>query len=208
MKQYNISTNLIRVIRNLYDKATSAVLFNSSMGDWLRTTVGVRQGCLLSPTLFNIFLERIMTGALKDHEGTVSTGGRTITNLHFADDINGLAGEVEELAKLVEHLDKASTAYNMEISAEKTKLITNNTSCVNTEIKVNGQKLETVTSFKCLGSVITDEGSKPEILSRIAQTTAAFTRLKPVWDDRSISCLLYTSPSPRDVWLSRMPSSA
>ena len=49
----------------------------------------------------------------------------------------------------------------MEISAEKTKLMTNNTSGINTEIKVNGQKLETVTSFKYLGSVITDEGSKP-----------------------------------------------
>ena len=60
----------------------------------------------------------------------------------------------------------------MEISAEKTKLMTSNTSGINTEIKVNGPKLE---------------GSKPEILSGIAQTTAALTRLKPVWDDRSIS---------------------
>ena len=75
----------------------------------------------------------------------------------------------------------------MEISAKKTKLMTNNTSGINTEIQVNGQKLETVTSFKYLGSVITDEGSKPEILSRIAQTTAALTRLKPVWIDKSIS---------------------
>ena len=57
--------------------------------------------------------------------------------------------------------------------------MTNNTSGINTEIKVNGQNLETVTSFKYLGSVITDEGSKREILSRIAQT-AALTRLKPV----------------------------
>ena len=65
--------------------------------------------------------------------------------------------------------------------------MTNNTSGINTEIKVNGQKLETVTSFKYLGSVITDEGYKPEILSRIAQTTAALTRLKPVWVDKSIS---------------------
>ena len=94
-------------------------------------------------------------------------------NLRFADDIDGSAGEEEELAKLVECPDKASTAYCMEISAEKTKLITNNTSGINTEIKVNGQKLETVTSVKYLGSVITNEGSKPEILSRIAQTTAA-----------------------------------
>ena len=77
------------------------------------------------------------------------------------DDIDGLAGEEEELANLVEHLDKASTAYSMEISAEKTKLMTNNTSVINTEIKVNVQKLKTVTSFKYLGSVITDESSDP-----------------------------------------------
>ena len=75
----------------------------------------------------------------------------------------------------------------MEISAEKTKLMANDTSGINTEIKENVQKLETVTSFKYLGSVITGEGSKLEILSRIAQTTAALTRLKPVWNDRSIS---------------------
>ena len=70
-----------------------------------------------------------------------------------------------------------------------------------TQRKINGQKLETVTSFKYLGSVITDEGSKPEILSRIAQTAATLTRLKPVWNDRSISlsskiqvmCFLVTS---------------
>ena len=115
-----------------------------------------------------------MTDALEDHEGTVSIGGRSITNLCFVDDFDGLAGEEEELAKLVEHLDKASTAYSMEISAEKTKLMTNTS-------------VETVTSFKYLGSVITDEGSKPEILSRIAQTTEALTRLKTVCNDRGIS---------------------
>ena len=126
-----------------------------------------------------------MTDALEDHEGTVSIGGRTITNLRFADDIDDLAGEEKELANLVERLDKASIAYGMEISAKKTKLMTNNTSGINTEIQVNGQKLETVTSFKYLGSVITEEGStgnssidKAEILSRTAQTTAALTRLK------------------------------
>ena len=128
-----------------------------------------------------------MTDALEGHEGTVSIGGRTITNLRFADDIDGLAGEEEELANFVEHLDKASITYGLEISAMKTKLMTSNTSGINTQIKVNGQKLETVTSFKYLGSVTTDEGSNPEILSRIAQTKAALTRLKPVWIDKSIS---------------------
>ena len=108
----------------------------------------------LTHPLQHIF-EKIMTDALEDHEGTVSIGGRTITNLRFNDDIGGLAGEEEEVANLVERLDKASAVYGMEISAEKTKLMT-------TEIKVNGQRLETVTSFTYLGSVITDEGSKPK----------------------------------------------
>ena len=147
-KNYNICANLIRVIKHFYDTANSAVFFDDNMGDWFRTTVEVRQRCLLSPTLFNIILERIMTDALEHHEATVSTGGRTITNLRFADDIDGSAREEEELASLVERLDKASTAYGLDISAEKTKLMTNNTSGINTEIKVNGQKLEIVTSFK------------------------------------------------------------
>ena len=88
------------------------------MKNYFRTTVGVQQGHLLSPTLFNIFLEEIMTNALKDLEATVSTGATTITYLRFADDIDGLAGEEKELATLVERLNKASTAYGMEISVE------------------------------------------------------------------------------------------
>ena len=117
--------------------------------------------------------ERIMTDALEDHESTVSIAGITTANFRFADDIDGLAEEEEDLANLDECFDKAST-----------KLMTNNTSGINTDIKVNGQRLETVTSFKYPGSVITDEGFKPEILSRIAQTTAALTRLKPIWNDK------------------------
>ena len=65
-----------------------------------------------------------MTNSLDDHEGTVSIGGRTINKLRFPDDVDGLAGEEEELENLVEHLDKATTAYGMEISTEKTKLMT------------------------------------------------------------------------------------
>ena len=95
-----------------------------------------------------------MTDALEDHEGTVSNRGRTITNLRFADDIDGLAGEEEEVEQLLERLDKASASYGVEISAEKTNLMINNTSGINKGIKVNGQKLETVTSFKYLGSVM------------------------------------------------------
>ena len=108
MRKYNISANLVRTIEQLYDKATSAVQMNGSIGEWFRTTVEVRQG---SPTLFNIFLERIMSDALEEHDGKVSIGGRNITNLRFADDIDALAEEEQALEALVESLDKPCTRY-------------------------------------------------------------------------------------------------
>ena len=153
---------------------------------WFRTTVGVRQGYLLSPTLFNIFLERIMADALEDHKTTVRIGGRTISNLRFSDDITGLAGSELELTNLVECLDETSTAYGMQISAEKTKLMTNNTNGISSNIKFNGEKLKTVQSFKYLGAIVTDEGSMPDIRSRIPQTISALTKLKNIWDDKNI----------------------
>ena len=157
----------MRTIEQLYDKATSAVQMNSSTGEWFRTTVGVRQGCHLSPTLFNIFLKQIMTDALEDYEGKVSIGGRNITNLGLANDIDVVAEAEQELEALVESLNKTCTRYETEISAEKTKLMTNRATGIQREIKVKGQKLGTVTSFKYLGAVVSDEGSKPEILTRM-----------------------------------------
>ena len=124
---------------------------------------------------------------LQEHGGKVSIGGRNITNLRFADDIDALAEEEQELEAHVESLDKTCTRYKMEISAEKTKLMTNSANGIQIEIKVNGQKLGTVTSFKYLGAVVSDDGSKPEVLSRIAQATAALTQLKPIWRDNNIS---------------------
>ena len=67
MREYNISTNLVRTIEQPYDKAKRAVQMSSSMGEWFITIVGVRQGCLLSPTLINIFLERIMSPIPTDY---------------------------------------------------------------------------------------------------------------------------------------------
>ena len=80
----------------------------------------------MSPTLFNIFLERIRCGALDDHEGSVSIGGRLITNLRFSDGIVVNAEEEEEADVLIERLDTTSTSYKMEIGQNKTKVTTNN----------------------------------------------------------------------------------
>ena len=99
-------------------------------------SVGVGQGCLLSPTLFYIFLKRIMSDALEEHDGKVSIGSRTITNLWFANDIDALAEEEQKLEAQVESLNMTCTRSKMEISAEKTKQMTNSANGIKTEIMV------------------------------------------------------------------------
>ena len=182
---YNISANLVRVIEQLYNKATSAVQMNGSKREWFRTTVGVRQGCLLSSTLFDIILELIMPDALEEHDANVSICSRNITNLRFSIDID--AEEEQEREDLVDSLHKTCTRYKMEISVEKTKHMTNSANDIQREIKVKEQRLGTVRSFKYLEAVVSGVGSKLEILSRTARATGALTKLKPVWRDNNIS---------------------
>ena len=79
-----------------------------------------------------------MTDALEYHEESVSIDDRTITNLRFADDFDALAGLKDELFKLVNQLDKASTIYGIDISAEKTKLMTNNTRGISSDNRIGG----------------------------------------------------------------------
>ena len=80
------------MIKSLYQNSTSAMLFNSIQDQMSKTTVGVRQGCLLSLVLFNLFLEEIMAGIQDEHISTISIGGLNISNLIFADDIDLIAG--------------------------------------------------------------------------------------------------------------------
>ena len=75
----------------------------------------------------------------------------------------------------------------MEIGPDKTKVNTNNLNGFQREIKIKGQKLESVENLKYLGAIIPNEGSKPDILSRIAKTTVALSTLKIIWKDKNIS---------------------
>ena len=83
-----------------------------------------------------------LSNALEEHDGQVSLDSRIFTNLRFADYINALGEEEQELEALVVSLGKTCTRYKMEISAERTKIMTNIANSVKRDIKVDGQKLE------------------------------------------------------------------
>ena len=99
-------------------------------------------------------------------------GGRTVTNLRFADDIDLIAGQADELSTLTSRLENSAKNYGMEISASKSKVMKMGNG-VEAEVTVDGEKLECVNQFKYLGATITsDAKSTTEIKIRIATATS------------------------------------
>ena len=134
-----------------------------------------------------------MTTALEDHNGTISVGGRIISNLRFADDTDLLAGNAEELEDLTRSLHETSSAFGMEISAEKSKVIVtpgnrkdSGTNLNN--ISIGDTKLTQVHEFKYLGAHLTEDStSTREVKTRLAIAKQQLAKMKKIWRCRSIT---------------------
>ena len=188
MRRHGISKEIIECIKSAYDSSECTVMYGNLLSDKFHPQLGVRQGCPLSPCLFNLFLEEVMAEALEGFEGTISIGGRNISNLRFADDIDLLAGSNQELADLTACLDKAAVRYGMEISVSKSKILAMGVKSTQPDIYIRGNKLETVQSFKYLGATITEDARcVTEIKTRIAIATGALAKLEILWKDKSIA---------------------
>ena len=124
LRSFGIEEGLVQVMKSLYSSASSAVLLNNNVSNYLRTTVGVRQDCLLSPILFNLYLENITRETLHNFKSTISFGGLIISNLRFADNIDLMGGNNGELQELTDRLSNSVREYGMEISSEKSKVST------------------------------------------------------------------------------------
>jgi len=83
MEKCNISKQILETIKALYSGTKCSVLASNEMSQTFSTTIGVRQGCSLSPCMFNLFLKHIMSEALENYEGMVSIDGRKVYNLLF-----------------------------------------------------------------------------------------------------------------------------
>ena len=174
MRRYTIAEGLVTLLRSLYGPSTSAILHEGEVGRPFRTSVGVRQGCLLSSVLLNLHLENIMQETLHNFNDTISINGRDISKLRFAYDIDLIAGTEEELQELTTTLERRARAYGMEIGAEKSKIMVNSRMAQRSTILKKGERLEEVKSFKYLGSIISSEGDPREKMrTRINLATSA-----------------------------------
>ena len=189
MRDFSFEDDMVELIEGLYKEACSAVIHKEAIGRFFKTTVGVRQGCPLSPVLFNIFLERIMQMSLENFQAGVSIGGREICNLRFADDIDLIADGEEELQELTTRLELTVKKFGMEINTDKSKILVNSRQPTQPcTININNTPLEQVNQFKYLGAVVTTDGdSSKELRTRLTLGVAAMASLARLWSGRSIS---------------------
>ena len=155
LKEMGIPDHLTCLLRNLYAGQEATVRTGHGTTDWFQTGKGVRQGCILSPCLFNIYADYIMRNAgLDEAQAGIKIPGRNINNLRYADDTT-LTAESEELKSLFMIVKEESEKVGLKLIIQKTKIMA---SGPNTSWKTDGGTVETVADFIFLGSQITTDG--------------------------------------------------
>ena len=187
LKEMGVPHHLVVLIRNLYQENEAVVSLDKKCSEVFKVQKGVRQGCILSPRLFNIYGEYIIRAALENYEGGVSINGKKINNLRYADDTTLVARDEDEMASLLERVTNESRALGLEINLDKTKLMVIDRSDT-LQLKNLPSRVETVKEFIYLGSLITDGGGcEPEIRRRITLARTAMSNLLKIWLDKQIS---------------------
>ena len=124
--------------------------------DWFQIGKGVRQGCILSPGLFNFYAEYIMRNAgLEETQAGIKIAGRNINSLRYADDTTLMAESKEELKSLLMKVKEESEKVGLKLSIQKTKIMASG-SIISWQI--DGETVETVAEFILGGSKITADG--------------------------------------------------
>jgi hypothetical protein len=148
----------------------------------------VRQGCGLSPYLFNLILEAMMNIAMGNTDIGVRISGEIFNNLRFADDIDLLAESEDKLQELTNRVHESSKRFGLRINGEKKKTMTIGKKKEKISIKLGGEELEQVTEFVYLGGVITEDAeSTKDIRKRIGLASAMFGKLRKLWRSSNIS---------------------
>ena len=184
LKEMRIPDHLTCLLRNMYAGQETTVKTGHGTTDWFQIGKWVRQGCILSPCLFNLYAEYIMrnTGPEEAQAG-IKIAGRNINNLRYADDTTLMAESEEELKSLL--MKEESEKVGLKLNIQETKIMVSGPI---TSWQIDGETVGTVAGFIFGGSKITADGDcSHEIKRRLLLGRKVMTNLDSILKSRDIS---------------------
>ena len=181
-----ITDNLTCLLRNLYAGQEATVRTGHGTTDWFHIGKGVRQGCILSPCLFNFYAEYIMrNGGLEEAQAGKKIAGRNINNLRYADDTTLMAESEEELKSFLMKVKEESEKVGLKLNIQKTKIMA---SSPITSWEIDGETVEIVSDFILGGFKITADGDcSHEIKRHLLLGRKVMTNLDSILKIRDIT---------------------
>ena len=186
LKEMGIPDHLTCLLSNLYAGQEATVRTAHGTTNWFQIGKGVRQGCILSPCLFNLYAEHIMRNAgLDEAQAGIKITRRNTNNLRYADDTTLMAESEEELKSLLMKVKEESQKVDLKFNIQKTKIMASGPI---TSLQINGETVETVTEFTFLGSKITADGDcSHEIKRCLLLGRKVMTNLESLLKSRDIT---------------------
>ena len=195
MLEMGFSRHLVRLIESLYEGQEAAVRVDGEDSEWFGVGKGVRQGCILSPYLFNIYAENIMRNVRSDDQrfiiqdnqvqdtyDSLNIGGREYPELRYADDTVLLSTTPEGLEKMIRAVKTHSEDQNLFLNAKKTKIMRTDKTTRATHIIIGNDLIEEVDDFDYLGSLITNNGDGlKEIKRRLGMSMKKLKKMNKLW---------------------------
>ena len=184
-KRMGTPDHLTCLLRNLYAGQEATVRTGRGTTDWFQIGKGVRQGCILSPCLFNLYAEYIMRNAwLDEAQAGIKIARRNINNLRYADDTTHMAESEGELKSLLMKV-KESGKVALKLNIHKTKIMASGPI---TSWEIDGETVETVSDFIFLGSKITADGDYSHEIKRcLLLVRKVMTNLDSILQSRDIT---------------------
>ncbi|CAH8647362.1 unnamed protein product [Dicrocoelium dendriticum] len=188
-----VPTKYVNILRALYSNTRGRVRVYGALSDSFSTTSGVRQGCPISPFLFNFVVDSIMECSLAEsHDvGVEVLPGERLVDLDYADDIVLLFDNVEAAQSTLNSLSRVVPLFGMHFAPSKCKVLLQDHQPLDDPLTLANEELEVVDQFTYLGSCISNDGRiETDVSSRIAKARAAFLNLRHLWRQKGVSLRL------------------
>jgi len=188
LRSTSIDEHDINIITELYWNQNAEIRVEYSTSESVAIRRGVRQGCVLSPLLFNIYAEAVFHEAIHDSSGGIKINGTLINNIWYADDTVVLAGSPIKLQQLMDEIVQRSEAFGLSLNTAKTKTMVFSKHPVTLTLRVSDENIEQVSSIKYLGTILNDNGNiNQEIRSKIEQARRSFLDMKNVFTRKELN---------------------